>query len=64
VLACALDDPATLVPLPTYHAMVAEQLPWIEIADNLPRYAHGTGNAKPESYGPRMAVHGPRNDEV
>ncbi|HKG72629.1 MAG TPA: hypothetical protein VKA79_00150 [Aestuariivirgaceae bacterium] len=43
--ACA----ATLLPLPSYHAMVAEKLPWIEIADNLPRYLHGKRNASPVS---------------
>jgi hypothetical protein len=52
VLACALDDPVSLQPLPSCHVMIAEKLPWIEIADELPRYAHGTRNATPISYGP------------
>jgi hypothetical protein len=52
VLACALDDPGSLQPLPSCHVMIAEKLPWIEIADELPRYAHGTHNATPISYGP------------
>jgi len=58
VLACALDDPASLLPLPSCHAMAAEKLPWIEIADELPRYAHGTHNATPESYGPHRSTNG------
>ena len=38
-----LDDPAVAVP--AYHVHVAEQLPWFETADMLPRYARGkTGN--------------------
>ena len=45
-----LDDPAAAVP--TYHVHVAEQLPWFEIADALPRYARGkTGNG-PVRHGP------------
>ena len=52
VLACALDDPVSLQPLPSCHVMIAEKLPWIEIADELPRYAHGTRNTTPISYGP------------
>jgi hypothetical protein len=62
VLACALDDPASLLPLPSYHAMVAEKLPWIEIADNLPRYLHGKRDASPVSYGPRVSAE--RTDRV
>jgi hypothetical protein len=45
-----LDDPAKVTP--TYHCFSAEQLPWIEIADALPRYAHSVKNAEPVSYGP------------
>jgi hypothetical protein len=51
-----LDDPGSLMPPPSYHAMAAEQLPWIEIADELPRYAHGSrNNQMPVSYGPRRS---------
>jgi hypothetical protein len=50
LLACALDDPAHIVP--RYHAMYAERLPWIEVLDDLPRYAHGSRGATPVSYGP------------
>ena len=32
-----LDDPAAMAP--TYHVHAGEQLPWFEIADDLPRYA-------------------------
>lgn len=46
-----LDDPAAAVP--EYHVHVAEQLPWFETHDALPRYALGrTGNA-PVRTGPR-----------
>jgi len=46
-----LDDPTTVTP--TYHCFVAEQLPWLEIADTLPRYAYSSKNAEPVSHGPR-----------
>ena len=46
----ALDDPTQVTP--TYHCFTAEQLPWIEIADELPRYAYSSHNAAPVSYGP------------
>jgi hypothetical protein len=36
---------------PTYHCHVAEQLPWIEFADALPRCAHSSKNATPVSHG-------------
>jgi hypothetical protein len=51
-----LDDPAAAVP--TYHVHVAEQLPWFETADALPRYEREkTGNA-PVRHGPRGAAEG------
>jgi hypothetical protein len=40
-----LDDPATV--RPSYHCWTAEQLPWIEIADDLPRYPHSSKNGAP-----------------
>jgi len=39
---------------PTGHANVAEQLPWFEISDHLPRYEKNAGKgAKPVRKGPR-----------
>ena len=46
-----LDDPTAAVP--TYHAHVAEQLPWFETADSLPRYAGGKAGNAPIRHGPR-----------
>jgi len=46
-----LDDPASLVP--EYHAHVAEQLPWFETHDALPRYARGKKDNAPVRTGPR-----------
>jgi hypothetical protein len=48
-----LDDPASVVP--TFHIYTAEQMPWLEIADALPRYDHSSRNATPVRYGPRRA---------
>jgi hypothetical protein len=52
--ACTLEDPTGVVP--TFHSWTAEQMPWLEIADVLPRYAHGSHNATPVSYGPRRTA--------
>jgi hypothetical protein len=49
--ACTLDDPTQVKP--TYHVLTGEQLPWLEIADDLPRYEYDSRNATPVSYGPR-----------
>ena len=49
--ACTLDDPKQLKP--TYHVLTVEQLPWLEIADDLPRYEYGSREEAPVSYGPR-----------
>jgi hypothetical protein len=50
--AATLDDPAHVAP--SRHVFVAEQLPWFEIADDLPRYAATSrGGAKPLRTGPR-----------
>jgi hypothetical protein len=53
VYACTLDDLAKVVP--TMHVRVDEQLPWIEIADNLPRYALGKRD-KPVRVGPKIDI--------
>ena len=45
-----LDDPTRVTP--AYHCFAAEQLPWIEIADELPRYVYSSHDATPPSYGP------------
>jgi hypothetical protein len=47
--ACTLDDPTRVEP--TYHVLTVEQLPWLEIADDLPRYEYDSRNAAPVSYG-------------
>ena len=49
--ACTLDDPSAVTP--TYHCFTAEQMPWLEIADALPRYEHSSRDATPAGYGPR-----------
>jgi len=46
-----LDDPAAVTP--TYHVHVAEQLPWFETADALPRYERGKVKSMPIRCGPR-----------
>jgi hypothetical protein len=46
----ALDDPTKVTP--TYHCHTAEQLPWVEIADELPRYEFRSHKATPLSHGP------------
>jgi len=47
-----LDDPAQWPP--TGHSYVAEQLPWFEVSDHLPRYEVTSGKgAKPVRAGPR-----------
>ena len=51
IYAGTLDDPATIAP--TFHACVAEQLPWFEIADALPRFAQGSIGQQPVRHGPR-----------
>jgi len=38
---------------PTYYVLTIEQLPWLEIADDLPRYECGSRDATPVSNGPR-----------
>ena len=46
-----LDDPALVAP--TCHVHVAEQLPWFEMVDALPRYERGRRGATPVRHGPR-----------
>ena|SRR5437868_7102267 len=50
---CTLDDPTGVEP--TFHTWTDYQMPWLEMADDLPRYARGDRNADPVSYGPRRA---------
>jgi hypothetical protein len=45
-----LEDPAAA--RPTCHIYTAEQLPWFEAADTLPRYEHGRRGATPVRHGP------------
>ena len=49
--ACTLSDPAALAPQCHVHA--AEQLPWFEVLDELPRYPGSSSNATPIRIGPR-----------
>ena len=51
VKGCPFDDPAAVTL--TFHVFTAEQLPWLEIADALPRYEHSSRDAIPVSHGPR-----------
>ena len=51
VLAGALSDPAAA--RPQAHIFVAEQLPWFEVADDLPRYAETRADGQPIRRGPR-----------
>jgi hypothetical protein len=51
--ACTLEDFSALTPV--YHIWTAEQVPWLEIADALPRYSHTRSDATPVCHGPRIA---------
>lgn len=46
-----LSDPSCVVPSSHVHA--EEQLPWLEVLDDLPRYAQGQRGAEPMRHGPR-----------
>jgi hypothetical protein len=46
-----LADPAALAP--SRHVFVAEQLPWFEVADDLPRYLATSRGVAPAWHGPR-----------
>lgn len=45
-----LDNPSALQP--TFHVHTAEQLAWLEVLDDLPRYATSGQGAKPVGKGP------------
>jgi hypothetical protein len=49
--AVTLDDPGAV--WPTMHVHAAEQLPWIEIADDLPRHAGASSTGEPMRIGPK-----------
>ena len=49
--ACTLDDPSSLAPQCHVHAV--EQLPWFEVADDLPRYPGSNRGGQPLRHGPR-----------
>ena len=55
------DDPAAVTL--TFHVFTAEQLPWLEIADALPRYEHGSRDAIPVSHGPRPPAAGSKTGD-
>jgi hypothetical protein len=48
---CSLDDPTAIAP--QAHVFVAEQLPWFEILDDLPRYAGSLSGRQLLRQGPR-----------
>jgi hypothetical protein len=50
---CSLDDPAAIAP--RAHVFAAEQLPWFEILDDLPRYAGSLRDQQLLRQGPRAA---------
>ena len=49
-----LNEPAAIVP--EYHIHAAEQLAWFEVADSLPRHAHGSIDVPPIRRGPRQRL--------
>lgn len=51
ILAGALEDPGGVKP--SAHIVVAQQLPWFDCADALPRYEKWRRNAQPVRHGPR-----------
>lgn len=50
-----LEHPEAFVP--TGHVHAAEQLPWFEVADELPRFEKFGKGAKPSRHGPRKSAH-------
>ncbi|MGH6960301.1 MAG: GFA family protein, partial [Dongiaceae bacterium] len=48
VLAGTLDDPAALQP--QAHVYVAHQLPWLKLADGLPRFPTTAGEPAPDTH--------------
>ena len=54
LFAALLRDPAALDPRPSRHVFVAEQVPWFEVHDQLPRFTTTSrGGAAPARVGPR-----------
>ena len=49
--ACTLDDPSGVAP--QFHVHSLEQLPWLELVDDLPRYPGSSRGAGPIRHGPR-----------
>jgi hypothetical protein len=49
-----LTNPAAIEPI--FHVHVAEQLPWFEVLDSLPRYERTQRGATPVRLGPRHRV--------
>lgn len=47
LFACTLEDPAALAPV--VHVYVAHQLPWVKLADGLPRFRTYPSEGGPES---------------
>ncbi len=47
VLVCTLDEPSVLTP--KGHVYVAEQMPWVHLADGLPRYRTTARASPPET---------------
>jgi hypothetical protein len=53
LFAGTLADPTSISP--SLHTHAAEQLPWFEVLDDLPRYAVSSRGTAPMRYGPRSA---------
>jgi hypothetical protein len=49
--AASLADPSDV--RPSRHVFAEEQLPWFEVADQLPRFAADSRGAQPVRYGPK-----------
>jgi len=59
--AASLDQAAELIP--ERHVHVADQLPWFEVLDSLPRYDRSSrGDAVPVGVGPRVTYPAPRRN--
>jgi hypothetical protein len=59
--ACTLDDLAAV--RPEFHSWTSEQVPWLEISDDLPRYACGPHNATPVRRGQPLPLDRPKTGE-
>jgi hypothetical protein len=51
LFAGTLDDPASIKP--RCHVFVAEQMPWLEMLDDLPRFERSRRGAEPVRHGPK-----------